>query len=150
MAECLLNRLGKGRFKAFSAGSHPTGKVHPLALELLRSHDHDVDHLRSKDWSEFAGDDQPVMDFIITVCDQAAGETCPVWPGQPVSAHWGFEDPAAAAGTEAQRMVVFARVYEELRARLELLVGASFDQHDRSALRKRIQALATRQAGASI
>ena len=146
MAECLLNRLGKGRFRAFSAGSHPSGEVHPLALELLRRRNHDVDALRSKDWSEFASRDAPVMDFVITVCDNAAGEVCPVWPGQPMTAHWGLTDPAAATGTDAQRMVAFSEVYRELNTRLEILVSLPLDQLDRLALLERIRALETREA----
>lgn len=146
LAECLLNRLGQGRFKAFSAGSHPTGKVHPLALELLRRRNHDVEHLRSKDWDEFAAKDAPVMDFVITVCDKAAGEVCPVWPGQPMTAHWGFTDPAAAEGTEAQRMVAFSEVYRELNTRLEIFVNLPIDQLDRLALQRHLRALGTREA----
>ena len=145
MAECLLNRLGVGRFRAFSAGSHPAGEVHPLALELLRRRNHDVQFLRSKSWSEFASKGAPVMDFVITVCDNAAGEVCPIWPGQPMTAHWGFVDPAAASGTEAERMIVFAEVYRELNTRLEIFVSLPMDQLDRLALQERIRALGARE-----
>jgi len=145
LAECLLNRLGLGRFKAYSAGSHPTGAVHPLALELLRRRNHDVEQLRSKDWEEFASKDAPVMDLVITICDKAAGEVCPVWPGQPMTAHWGFSDPAAVEGTEAQRMVAFSEVYRELTTRLEIFVSLPVDQLDRLALQDRIRALGKRE-----
>lgn len=145
LAECLLNRLGLGRFKAYSAGSHPTGAVHPLALELLRRRNHDVEQLRSKDWEEFASKDAPVMDLVITICDKAAGEVCPVWPGQPMTAHWGFRDPAAVEGTEAQRMVAFSEVYRELTTRLEIFVSLPVDQLDRLALQDRIRALGKRE-----
>lgn len=145
IAECLLNRLGLGKFTAYSAGSHPTGAVHPLALEVLRRRNHEVEHLRSKDWDEFASKDAPVMDFVITVCDKAAGEVCPVWPGQPMTAHWGFSDPAAAEGTEAERMIAFSEVYRELNTRLEIFVSLPMDQLDRLALQKRIRALGKRE-----
>lgn len=141
MAECLLNELGGDRFRAFSAGSHPSGEVHPLALELLRRRHHDVKNLRSKNWSEFASGNAPEMDFVITVCDQAAGEVCPVWPGQPMTAHWGFIDPAAATGSKTERKRLFAEVYRELRARLEIFTSLPMDQLDRQILRDRIRAM---------
>ena len=103
MAECILNRLGMGKFRAFSAGSHPTGKVNPLAISLLRKSNYDVGHLRSKSWDEFAKPDAPKLDFVFTVCDDAANEVCPIWPGQPMTAHWGLPDPVKAQGTEAER-----------------------------------------------
>ena len=103
MAECVLNRLGSPRFRAFSAGSFPKGEVHPYALDLLRRRNYPVAELRSKSWSEFAGEDAPQLDFVFTVCDRAAAEVCPVWPGQPMSAHWGLPDPAEAQGSEAER-----------------------------------------------
>jgi len=103
LAESTLNRLGGGRFKAFSAGSYPKGKVHPYALELLERQNYPTKHLRSKSWDEFAGPDAEPLDFVITVCDNAAGEVCPIWPGQPVTAHWGLPDPAALEGSESEK-----------------------------------------------
>lgn len=141
MAECILNRVGRGRFNAFSAGSHPSGEVHPSALELLRRENHDVDSLRSKSWAEFAAEGAPEMDLVITVCDNAAGEVCPVWPGHPMTAHWGFPDPAAAKGSEAERNAIFAEVYRDLSARLKLLVDLPIEQLDRPSLLKRIRGL---------
>ncbi len=118
MAECLLNRLGQGRFKAYSAGSHPTGKVNPYALELLRRFKHPTDGLSSKDWAEFATADAARMDFVITVCDRAAREVCPAWPGQPISAHWGFPDPARFRGSEEETRAVFADLYRRISDRV--------------------------------
>lgn len=140
-AEAILNRVGIGKFKAFSAGSHPAGKVNDYALELLERRNHDVSGLRSKDWEEFAGDDAPKMDFVITVCDKAAGEVCPVWPGQPMTAHWGFPDPAEAKGNEAEIRLAFADVYRELTNRLEILVSLPIEQLDRLALQNRLREL---------
>lgn len=132
IAECLLNHLGRGRFKAYSAGSHPTGEVNSHALELLRRHGHTVEHLRSKDWAEFAAEDSPTMDLVITVCDNAAKEVCPVWPGRPMTVHWGLADPAVVTGTEARRQKVFAEVYRELSRRLETLVNLRNENLDGS------------------
>ena len=146
MAECLLNRLGRGRFRAFSAGSHPKDEVHPLTVDLLRRRNHDVEGLRTKDWSEFAEKDSPQMDFVITVCDQAAGEVCPVWPGQPTTAHWGITDPAAAEGNEAERKIAFADVYRELNTRLEIFASLPMGELDRLTLKKRVCAIGTREA----
>ena len=138
MAESILNRVGQGRFKAFSAGSHPTGKVHPYALDLLQKLNYPTSALRSKDWSEFDRPDGPEMFLVITVCDRAAGEVCPVWPGQPVSAHWSFEDPAAFEGSEAETRALFAEVYGQIERRLEILVSLPFTQLDRLALKRRV------------
>mgnify|MGYP003628032190 FL=1 len=102
LAEAILSREGKGRFKAYSAGSNPAGRVHPYSLDLLALMDHPTENLRSKNWEEFSGPDAPKLDFVFTVCDNAAGETCPVWPGQPITAHWGIPDPAAVTGSEAE------------------------------------------------
>lgn len=118
MAEAILNRDGAGRFRAFSAGSMPRGAVNPLALKVLASYDYPVEGLRSKDWTEFGAPDAPVMDFVFTVCDGAAGEACPVWPGQPMTAHWGIEDPAAFAGTEIEKEAAFARAFRYLKNRI--------------------------------
>ena len=134
MAECILNRLGQGRFKAYSAGSHPTAKVNPYALELLRRFNHRTDGLSSKDWAEFAADDAPRMDFVITVCDRAAREACPVWPGQPISAHWGFPDPAGFEGSEEETRAVFADLYRRINDRVSEFVAlpsASLDELSR-------------------
>ncbi len=134
MAECLLNALGGGRFRAFSAGSHPTGEVNPIALELLRRRGHPTDKLRSKSWDEFAGPDAPTMDLIVTVCDNAAGEVCPVWPGRPAAAHWGFPDPAAFQGGERETRAFFERVYGQIEARLSHFVELSKGIQDRAGL----------------
>ena len=111
LAESILNQSGAGRFKAYSAGSHPTGQVNPNALNLLKSLNHATEDLRSKDWQEFAGEGAPKMDFVFTVCDQAADEVCPIWPGQPMSAHWGLPDPASVDGTAAEIAAPFAETY---------------------------------------
>ena len=142
MAEAILNRLGKGRFKAYSAGSHPTGQVHPMALGHLQRLNHPVEELRSKNWEEFAQNDAPVMDFVITVCDNAAGEVCPVWPGQPMTAHWSFKDPATVTGTDVEKSLAFAEVYRELNTRLEIFVALPMDQLDRFSLQQRVRDLA--------
>jgi arsenate reductase len=132
IAEALLNHLGRGRFRAYSAGSHPTGKVHPLSLELLRGFGLPVEGLRSKDWEEFASPDAPPMDLIFTVCDNAAGEACPVWPGKPITAHWGVADPAAVQGSEERKRAAFRDAASALRRRIELLVALPMDKLDRS------------------
>src|SRR4029078_11976695 len=106
-AECILNRFGQGRFRAYSAGSHPKGKIHPYTLDLLKSLNYAADGLRSKNWDEFAKPGAPVMDFVFTVCDDAANESCPIWPGQPISSHWGIPDPAAVEGIEAVKRAAF-------------------------------------------
>lgn len=139
MAEAILNRLGRGKFLAFSAGSHPTGEVNPFALDLLERRNHDVSGLRSKDWLEFADPASPPMDIVITVCDSAAGEACPVWPGQPVTAHWDLPDPAQATGNEAEVRIAFADVYRQLTTRIELLVALPVSQLDRLTLQRRIR-----------
>ena len=149
MAEAILERIGAGRFRAFSAGSHPAGSVNPHALDLLKRRNHDVSKLRSKDWLEFEGTDAPPMDFVITVCDKAAGEVCPVWPGQPVSAHWGFPDPAEVKGTEAEVRLAFADVYRELANRLEIFVNLPMAQLDRLSLQKKIRELGRRSESAA-
>ena len=138
LAECLLNRLGQGRFKAYSAGSNPTGAVSPFALELLQSQDFDISGLRSKNWDEFAGENAPEIDFIFTVCDNAAGETCPLWPGKPVSAHWGLPDPAAVTGSDEDKRLAFADTLGELARRIELFRDLPFDTLDPGELRKRL------------
>ncbi len=123
LAEALLGVLGEGRFTAFSAGSHPGGKVQPLAAELATRLGYPTEKLRSKSWDEYATPDAPKMDFIITVCDNAAGEVCPIWPGQPIAAHWGVADPAAVEGSEDARRVAYRDAFATLRRRVELLVA---------------------------
>lgn len=123
LAESLLNHLGQGRFRAFSAGSHPAGAVHPLALELLRQEGLPIANLRSKSWDEYAAPGAPPIDFIFTVCGNAAGETCPVWPGKPTSAHWGIPDPAAVEGSESERRKAFRIAFDSLAARIRRFVA---------------------------
>ena len=143
MAECLLERIGRPRFRAFSAGSHPAGAVNPYALELLERRNHRTDHLRSKDWDEFAAPGAPVMDFVFTVCDRAAGEVCPVWPGQPISAHWGFPDPAAVEGKEAEIRAAFANAYREIATRIEIFTSLPLESLDRLALKRKLDEIGT-------
>jgi arsenate reductase (thioredoxin) len=142
MAECLANRYGEGRLWAQSAGSHPKGEVHPLTLATLREHGHSVSGLHSKSWDEFARPEAPRFDVIVTVCDQAAGEACPIWPGHPVQAHWSIEDPAAVTGEPEVRRRAFERVYRELERRIEALARLPIAALDRAALRSRIERLA--------
>lgn len=139
MAEALLNTLGKGRFHAYSAGSHPGGTVNPLTLEKLKALDYPTDTLRSKSWDEFAAPDAPQMDFIITVCDNAAGEVCPVWPGQPISAHWGFEDPAAAVGSEDERRHVFEKVFRQISSRINIFTSLPIAALDKAAIHRELK-----------
>lgn len=143
LAEAILQQEGEGRFKAYSAGSQPKGEPHPLALELLQQLDHDTAGLRSKSWDEFAGDDAPQMDFIITVCDNAAGETCPIWPGKPASAHWGIPDPAAAEGSLADRQAAFAKAYAQMSARIVKFTGLKFDTLEPAQLKKKLAEIGT-------
>jgi arsenate reductase len=138
MAECALSRFGRGRFRAFSAGSHPTGTVHPVALELLRSFNYDTSALRSKSWDEFARPGALPLDFVFTVCDRARGETCPVWPGQPMSAHWGVDDPAAFVGSRDDTRRFFTRVYTELENRVKIFAALRIDHLDQLTLQKRL------------
>ncbi|CAN1510834.1 Wzb Protein-tyrosine-phosphatase [Methylophilaceae bacterium] len=123
MAEALFNKLGKGRFKAYSAGSHPTGKVHPMAIEVVNSLGYPSSELRSKSWDEFALPDAPQMDFIFTVCDKAAGEACPVWLGKPITAHWGFDDPAAFQGTDEEKRQEFQKILRFMSNRVNLFTN---------------------------
>jgi protein-tyrosine-phosphatase len=139
LAEAILDRLGAGRIRAHSAGSHPTGRVHPMTIELLQEHGYDLSRFRSKSWDEFAGPDAPALDFVFTVCDGAANEPCPVWPGGPVTAHWGVPDPAALEGTSAEQRRRFSRVYMELHRRIELFTQLPIQSLDRLALRARLE-----------
>ena len=139
IAEALLDREGMGRFRAFSAGSRPKGEVHPFTLQLLQRLNHDVSGLRSKSWDEFAGADAPRMDFVFTVCDQAAAEECPFWPGQPISAHWGLPDPASAKGNDAERHLAFAETYRMLRNRISIFMNLPMATLDRMSLQDRVE-----------
>ena len=142
LAEALLNAIGGGRFRGFSAGSFPKGQVNPLALETLQAYGHPTDGLRSKSWDEFAAAGAPVMDVVITVCDQAAGEVCPIWPGQPVTAHWGLPDPSAAPGTDADRRVAFEHTYLALLNRLRRFTALPLDTLDGPALKRALAEIA--------
>ena len=138
MAEALLEHWGRGRFKAYSAGSFPKGAVHPLALDLLEKAHLDARGLRSKSWDEFAKPAAPEMDFVFTVCDQAASEVCPVWPGNPVTAHWGVSDPAAVEGTEAERNRAFRYAFQGLETRIKLFTSLRLDALDRLAVKRKV------------
>jgi arsenate reductase len=139
MAQVILNNIGNGKFHAFSAGSHPKGQINPHALQLLASLGHDVSALRSKSWSEFAGSGAPLLDFVFTVCDNAAGEACPVWPGQPMTAHWGVPDPALASGSPAQIALAFKDAYRMLSARIGIFAALPLRSLDRSSLQKKLR-----------
>ena len=138
MAEAILKHLGKGRFNAFSAGSHPAGHVNPLAIEQLRRADLPVGGLCSKNWNEFSGPNAPSLDFVFTVCDKAAGEVCPIWPGQPMTAHWGIEDPAAAEGSEDQKRQAFAKAFNQLNRRISIFLSLPFSKIDAMSLKKEL------------
>lgn len=141
MAEAILNRAGAGKFKAFSAGSHPTGEVHPYALDLLKIQNYPIEELRSKDWAEFAGDGAPQMDFVFTVCDQTAKEVCPIWPGQPMSAHWGLPDPAEVEGREAEKRATFAETMRFITNRITIFINLPIDALDRLTLQQRLEGI---------
>jgi arsenate reductase len=143
MAEVILNRAGQGKFKAFSAGSQPKGQVHPYALDLLRRLNYDVTGLRSKSWKEFSQPDAPKLDFVFTVCDNAAAETCPVWPGQPMTAHWGVPDPAAATGTEAEIRLAFADALRMLSNRINIFTALPLRSLDTLSLQRQLDAIGT-------
>jgi arsenate reductase (thioredoxin) len=141
MAEVAMNHrtIGGGKFRAFSAGSHPKGEVHPMAVEILRESRLPVDELRSKSWTEFSGPDAPKLDFVFTVCDQAAAEICPVWPGQPMTAHWGVPDPAAVEGSEADRRRAFRDAFRVLARRIELFASLPLDKLSGLALQDKVR-----------
>ena len=141
MAESILNQLGGGHFAAYSAGSFPSGKVHPLALELLRQNGIPTEGLRSKPWDEFAAPGAPHLDFVFTVCDKAAGETCPIWPGQPMTAHWGVADPAAVNGTEAEQRRAFFNAFRELSQRIRIFTSLPIRSLDKIKLQERLDAI---------
>ena len=140
LAESILNHpsIGQGRFRAFSAGSHPAGQVQPLALELLSQYHYPTEGLRSKNWNEFSGDGAPELDFVFTVCDKAAGEACPYWPGQPMTAHWGVEDPVAVEGSHEEQRRAYANAFMVLRNRLSMFAALPIDKLDRLALKKKL------------
>lgn len=144
MAEALFNVLGKGRFQAYSAGSHPNGTVNPFAVERCAAIDYDTSNLRSKSWDEFAVPSAPRMDFVVTVCDQAAGEVCPIWPGAPLTAHWGFEDPAAFEGTDEQKRKVFDKVFRQIMGRVSQFVNLPLHVLDRNAIQQEMRAIGQR------
>lgn len=138
LAESILNSIGKTKFKAFSAGSRPAGSVNPLALELLAKNRLPTEGLRSKDWNEFSQPGAPFMHFVFTVCDQAAAEACPVWPGQPMTAHWGVHDPAAVQGSDEDKRKAFLRAYTELYRRISLFINLPFDTLNKLALKEKL------------
>jgi arsenate reductase len=141
LAEAILNRAAGDRFRAESAGSHPRGSVHPMALEILREHGYETAGLRSKSWDEFAAPGAAPLDFVFTVCDDAAGETCPVWPGQPMTAHWGIPDPAAFVGPPDQQRHAFRQAFLALTRRIDLLTSLRVDALDRMSLQRRLDAI---------
>jgi protein-tyrosine-phosphatase len=143
LAEVLINRWGQGKFKGYSAGSHPKGEVHPLALELLRSRGVPTDGLRSKGWDEFARPGAPALDLVFTVCDNAAGEVCPIWPGQPMTAHWGVADPAAVEGSDVERRRAFLHAYSVLESRIKLFSCLPLRTLDRMRIQESIDNIGT-------
>ena len=141
MGEALFNTLSAGRFKAYSAGSHPTGRVNPFAIEQVSALGYPVEGLRSKSWDEFAQPDSPRMDFVVTVCDNAAGEICPVWPGQPITAHWGFPDPAVVEGSDEMKRAAFAQTLRQIRNRVQLFLSLPIETLDRLAIENSMRAI---------
>ena len=141
LAESLLNHWGRGVFRGFSAGSFPKGQVHPMALELLQQMRMPTDGLRSKSWDEFAQPDSPVLDYVFTVCDNAAGEVCPYWPGAPITAHWGIADPAAAEGSDADKRRAFRTAFDLLEARIKAFIELPLESLDRVELQQRLKAI---------
>jgi arsenate reductase len=149
LAESILNRLGKGQFRGFSAGSHPNGRVNPVALSLLKQLDFPIEGLHSKSWDEFATPESPHFDFVITVCDNAAGEVCPVWPGQPMTAHWGIPDPAAVDGSESAKMAAFRSAFRAMEGRIKLFLSLPIATIDRMRLKRRMDAIGRDPPGAA-
>ena len=141
MAEKLMEHWGKGKFKAYSAGNTPKGSIDPLTIKTLESHGLNIDGLRSKSWNEFTGKDAPHLDFVFTVCDDVAGEVCPIWPSQPMTVHWGIEDPVAAKGTDEERLEVFQRCCRYLENRIKLFVALPIDNLNRIKLKGEIDAI---------
>ncbi len=148
MAEAMLRLDGLGHFRTFSAGSHPKGEVNPFALKVLESYDYPIDGLRSKSWDEFAGSGAPVMDFVFTVCDNAAGEVCPVWPGHPMTAHWGIDDPAAVTGPDIEKEKAFVQAFKYLKTRIGLFLSLPLASIDKMALGSKLHEIG-RAEGAS-
>jgi len=146
LAEASLNAQGGGRFRAYSAGSHPGGTVNPFAIELLQKNRLPTEGLRSKSWDEFAVAGAPHLDFVFTVCDNAAGEVCPVWPGQPITAHWGVPDPAAVEGSDEEKRRAFLRAYTELSRRISLFANLPLQKLDRMALQKKLNEIGSSKA----
>lgn len=146
IAEAIMNQLAAGRFRGFSAGSHPRGDVHPLTLAMLQDNRHDISFLRSKSWDEFAEHGAPKMDFVFTVCDQAAGEACPLWPGQPITAHWEFADPSAPEGDQEVRRKAFTRTYIEITNRIRIFLSLPLDKIDRLSLQSQLRELGQTEA----
>jgi arsenate reductase len=144
LAEQILNHWGAGRFRGYSAGSFPKGKVHPIALELLRHMKLPIEGLRSKSWDEFAAPGAPTLDFVFTVCDNAAGEACPIWPGRPVTAHWGVEDPAAVEGSEAEKFAAFRKAFQELESRIKTFTSLPVQTLERGKLEEHLEAIGRR------
>lgn len=136
MAEALVTTMSKGRFRGYSAGSQPGGTVNPYAIEQVQATGYPLDNLRSKSWDEFAAPDAPRMDFIITVCDNAAGEVCPVWPGQPLTAHWGFADPAAVQGSDEEKRAAFHRIFRQIAARVGSFVNLPVAMLEKNAIKR--------------
>ena len=139
LAESILRKDGAGRFRSFSAGSTPKGAVHPLALRVLKDMDYPTDGMRSKSWLEFAATDAPVMDFVFTVCDNAAGEACPIWPGQPMTAHWGIDDPAAVEGTEIEKLAAFTTAFRHMKNRIGAFANLPLRSIDKLSLGTRLR-----------
>jgi protein-tyrosine-phosphatase len=138
IGEAIINRVGAGKFKGYSAGSMPKGQVHPLTLKLLNQLNYDTTALRSKAWDEFSGPGAPALDFVFTVCDNAANETCPIWPGQPMSAHWGVPDPAAVEGTDSEKALAFADTYRMLNSRISIFTSLPLASLDKLSLQRRL------------
>ena len=149
LAEALVDHRGRGRFRGYSAGSFPKGAVHPMAIELLEKLNLPTAQLRSKSWNEFARPGAPIMDFVFTVCDQAAGEMCPVWPGNPVTAHWGVPDPAAAEGSDEKRRKAFAEALRQLDTRIKLFTSLRLDGLERMAIKREVDAIGRSRAEAT-
>lgn len=149
MAEAILNKLGAGKFRAYSAGSHPKGHVHPETTRLLQSLGYDTSHFRSKSWSEFADPGAPLLDFVFTVCDNAAGEACPLWPGQPMTAHWGVPDPAAARGNAAEIALAFKDAYRMLERRIGVFVSLPLRSLDHLSLQSKLRDIGRMQDAAA-